>query len=144
MSYVDFPGGVVRMEPPMLGVEEECHSNESGWTMYIGSPRDEDAQHCDDDDDNHSLEEDYYDYEAAAAQHCDVESDDSMASDASSGPSKSKEQVKKNNKYCSEKKVEKKNEIMAFANSMDKAPAAVQNGSKVKVNKNYRVGTRKL
>lgn len=130
----------------MLGVEEECHSNESGWTMYIGSPRDEDAQHCDDDDDNHSLEEDYYDYEAAAAQHCDVESDDSMASDASSGPSKSKEQVnKKDNKYyCSEKKVEKKNEIMAFANSMDKAPAAVQNGSKVKVNKNYRVGTRKL
>lgn len=127
----------------MLGVEEECHSNESGWTMYIGSPRDEDAQHCDDDDDNHSLEEDYYDYEAAAAQHCDVESDDSMASDASSGPSKSKEQVKKNNKYCSEKKVEKKNEIMAF-NSKDKAPAAVhQNDSKVKVNKNYMVGTRK-
>lgn len=131
----------------MLGVEEECHSNESGWTMYIGSPRDEDAQHCDDDDHHHHsfLEEDYdYESAAAAAQHCDVESDDSMASDASSGPSKSKEQVKKNNKYCSEKKVEKKNEIMAFANSMDKAPAAVQNGSKVKVNKNYRVGTRKL
>lgn len=131
----------------MLGGEEECHSNESGWTMYIGSPRDEDAQHCDDDDHHHHsfLEEDYdYESAAAAAQHCDVESDDSMASDASSGPSKSKEQVKKNNKYCSEKKVEKKNEIMAFANSMDKAPAAVQNGSKVKVNKNYRVGTRKL
>lgn len=136
------------MEPPMLGGEEECHSNESGWTMYIGSPRDEDAQHCDDDDHHHHsfLEEDYdYESAAAAAQHCDVESDDSMASDASSGPSKSKEQVnKKDNKYyCSEKKVEKKNEIMAF-NSKDKAPAAVhQNDSKVKVNKNYMVGTRK-
>jgi len=69
------------MEPPH---EEECHSNESGWTMYIGSPRDEDA-HCDDDEQKgYSLE--YYDYEEAQADP-DVESDDSMASDASSGPS---------------------------------------------------------
>ncbi|ESW10218.1 hypothetical protein PHAVU_009G190900 [Phaseolus vulgaris] len=73
------------MEPPhvMLGGEEECHSNESGWTMYIGSPRDEEA-HCDDNEEKgYSLD---YDYEDAEADP-DVESDDSMASDASSGPS---------------------------------------------------------
>ncbi|TKY73261.1 hypothetical protein E2542_SST02013 [Spatholobus suberectus] len=159
------------MEPPhvMLGSEEECHSNESGWTMYIGSPRDEDA-HCDDDENDYSLD---YDYEGAPADP-DVESDDSMASDASSGPShygivnplgsgydgfthfQQKEQVEcGKDKYCTdhkrtaskskgnqvvEKRVEK-NE-MVFINSKGKAPA-VQNGSKVKGNTNHRVGTRK-
>ncbi|KAL9314262.1 hypothetical protein ACSQ67_019714 [Phaseolus vulgaris] len=73
------------MEPPhvMLGGEEECHSNESGWTMYIGSPRDEEAHYDDNEEKGYSLD---YDYEDAEADP-DVESDDSMASDASSGPS---------------------------------------------------------
>lgn len=44
-------------------------SNESGWTAYIGSP------HHDDDDDREEHKEK------------DAESDDSMASDASSAPS---------------------------------------------------------
>jgi hypothetical protein len=33
-----------------LGGEEECHSSESGWTMYIGSPI-KDGNFYDDDDD---------------------------------------------------------------------------------------------
>ncbi|KAK7327694.1 hypothetical protein VNO77_21782 [Canavalia gladiata] len=73
-----------RMEPPhvMLGGAEECHSSESGWTMYIGSPIAHEDAHCDyDDDDN--LDYDYGDTHADP----EAESDDSMASDASSGPS---------------------------------------------------------
>ncbi|KAK7388817.1 hypothetical protein VNO78_23644 [Psophocarpus tetragonolobus] len=71
-------GGVFRMEPFHA---EECHSSESGWTMYIGSPTD-DGGHTDDEDHNHN--------EATQAHpqvHDHDESDDSMASDASSGPS---------------------------------------------------------
>ncbi|KAG2399017.1 hypothetical protein LR48_Vigan04g045600 [Vigna angularis] len=136
------------MEPPHLrmGGEEECHSNESGWTMYIGSPRDEDA-HCDDNEDKgFSLD---YDYEEAEAD-ADVESDDSMASDASSGPSQygvsnplgggcdgitqfqQKEEGK--NKYSSdhkakgnhqvvEKRAEKNHKKMVLISSKGKAPA---------------------
>ncbi|CAK8563286.1 unnamed protein product [Lathyrus sativus] len=56
-----------------FGSEEECESSESGWTMYIGS-------HIEDDD---------MDEEGTTHQGYpeDDESDDSMVSDASSGPS---------------------------------------------------------
>lgn len=58
------------------GGTEECHSSESGWTMYIGSTIEDEY----DEDDDIIVEND-----------CDTpqadESDDSMASDASSGPS---------------------------------------------------------
>lgn len=67
MEYPKHPGG-----------REECNSNESGWTMYIGSP----YRDCDDDDD--------HDDEGTprnADDHVeDGGSDDSMTSDASSGP----------------------------------------------------------
>ncbi|KAJ4713277.1 acidic leucine-rich nuclear phosphoprotein 32 family member B-like [Melia azedarach] len=72
----------------VLGGVEECDSSESGWTMYIGSPDDDD----DDDDDGHSDDRDYDDdggggsYHDMYANHED-DSDDSMASDASSCPS---------------------------------------------------------
>ncbi|WVZ21266.1 hypothetical protein V8G54_008588 [Vigna mungo] len=132
------------MEPPhvRMGGEEECHSNESGWTMYIGSPRDEDA-HCDDKEEKGFSFD--YDYEEAEAD-ADVESDDSMASDASSGPSQygvinpitqfqQKEEVK--NKYCSdhkaskskgnhqivEKRAEKNHKKMVLISSKGKDPA---------------------
>ncbi|KAF7806301.1 pheromone-processing carboxypeptidase KEX1 [Senna tora] len=60
----------------IIGGAEECHSSESGWTMYIGSPIDDDDDgHSDDDDDN------------TQADPEDDHTDDSMASDASSGPS---------------------------------------------------------
>ncbi|XP_061353418.1 protein SOB FIVE-LIKE 4-like [Gastrolobium bilobum] len=75
------------MEPPPIILEdpEECHSSESGWTMYIGSPIDEDMGHCDNDDDD-EVNDDNMDFEGTQADP-KVESDDSMASDASSGPS---------------------------------------------------------
>lgn len=61
---------------------EECHSCESGWTMYLGSPVD------DDDDDGHSDDDEEEDEEEDnKAYDPEDESDDSMASDASSGPS---------------------------------------------------------
>ncbi|XP_039069347.1 protein SOB FIVE-LIKE 3-like [Hibiscus syriacus] len=61
------------MEPSQTyGAQEESHSSESGWTMYIGSPI-----HGGSDDSGS---------EKAAAADADDQSDDSMASDASSGP----------------------------------------------------------
>ncbi|XWS60381.1 hypothetical protein CRYUN_Cryun07bG0031400 [Craigia yunnanensis] len=77
------------MEPSKIfGGTEECHSSESGWTMYIGSP----IQGGDDDDDGHSEADDAY--AADNGGHADetyanheADSDDSVVSDASSGPS---------------------------------------------------------
>ncbi|GMI78172.1 hypothetical protein HRI_001486500 [Hibiscus trionum] len=72
------------MEPSeIFGGAEECHSCESGWTMYIGdtaAAADEDAQTEADDDGHgtHASETDHGNHGA--------ETDDSMASDASSGP----------------------------------------------------------
>ncbi|GAV80211.1 hypothetical protein CFOL_v3_23672 [Cephalotus follicularis] len=72
----------------ILGVTEEYGSSESGWTMYIGSPV-HGNDSCDADDDHstdkqghdHDNDDDYPDND-----HNKYESDDSMASDASSGP----------------------------------------------------------
>ncbi|CAI9768053.1 unnamed protein product [Fraxinus pennsylvanica] len=58
----------------------ECGSNVSGWTTYIASP-----EH--DDDDEEEDEDHTIDRKADARDSGDGESDDSMASDASSGPS---------------------------------------------------------
>nr|GMD24170.1 uncharacterized protein LOC107852761 isoform X1 [Ipomoea batatas] len=76
------------MEPSDIpGGAEGCSSNESGWTMYIASF----SQGYDDQD---GYEDDHRDSErvrgknfgrVAGTEHGD--SDDSMASDASSGPS---------------------------------------------------------
>ncbi|KAF5934044.1 hypothetical protein HYC85_030215 [Camellia sinensis] len=67
------------------GDAEECHSSESGWTMYIGSPINTDD---DDDDDSRDDEDDNVgDYKEHNSVKHEDESDDSMASDASSGPS---------------------------------------------------------
>ncbi|XP_057951090.1 protein SOB FIVE-LIKE 2 [Malania oleifera] len=88
----------------ICGDAEECHSNESGWTMYIGSPMhdgggDDDHDHDHDNDDQQSDQSgdeedddnnngDYDDeYDDRGNDHDSVDSDDSMASDASSGPS---------------------------------------------------------
>lgn len=89
--------------PQMFGgAVEECHSSESGWTMYIGSPMMEENEVNDDSelnthnyirekefDDEDERERNYnYNY---ANNHRDDTSDDSMASDASSGPSHHRE-----------------------------------------------------
>ncbi|CAJ1944272.1 unnamed protein product [Sphenostylis stenocarpa] len=134
---------------------EECHSSESGWTMYIGSPM-EDGGHSDDGDNS--------DQEGIQTnpQDDDDESDDSMASDASSGPSHlginhgfgdfqqdaeeeydadkcclQKKAKKTQHKQMEGKKVEKKG--MLFVDRKDKPP--VQGCGKVR--KNYFVEKRK-
>ncbi|XVE54625.1 hypothetical protein DITRI_Ditri03aG0097100 [Diplodiscus trichospermus] len=76
------------MEPSKIfGGNEECHSSESGWTMYIGSP----IQGGDDNDDENGRSEAYTAYNGGRPDETDAnheaDSDDSMASDASSGPS---------------------------------------------------------
>lgn len=73
-------------------VAEECSSSESGWTTYIASPMHENKNHNDDDD-----YDDDYDDDSGKQQEDETDhdgdrkdeegSDDSMASDASSGPS---------------------------------------------------------
>ncbi|GAV60074.1 hypothetical protein CFOL_v3_03605 [Cephalotus follicularis] len=65
---------------------EESSSSESGWTMYINSPKQEDDPECSaavDDDDNYENKESQKD----DSEDHDKDSDDSMVSDASSGPS---------------------------------------------------------
>lgn len=62
---------------------EECSSSESGWTMYLNSPMQEDDGECTE------LESDEHNHHHGRGNECENEqnSDDSMASDASSGPS---------------------------------------------------------
>ncbi|GLT30806.1 hypothetical protein SLA2020_055920 [Shorea laevis] len=61
---------------------EGCSSSESGWTNYISSPMQEDAESSQENDDNNSHYRNYS-YNGDRKES----SDDSMASDASSGPS---------------------------------------------------------
>ncbi|KAH6762967.1 hypothetical protein C2S52_020400 [Perilla frutescens var. hirtella] len=75
----------------ILPGSEECSSSESGWTTYIASPdlEQDPADNEDDDDDDRSIGQQGYKKGAAAKATAaeDADSDDSMASDASSGPS---------------------------------------------------------
>ncbi|KAG4378669.1 hypothetical protein AAZX31_17G080200 [Glycine max] len=134
---------------------EGCHSSESGWTMYIGSPID-DAGHSSDNDDNNKKGTQAHPQDD---DDDDDESDDSMASDASSGPShhhgfadfrRDAEEENDENKYCLEKKAGKtqhkqmegkkvEKNGMLIVDSKDKSP--VQGCGKVR--KNYFVGKRK-
>ena len=71
---------------------EGCSSSESGWTMYISSPMEEDQVECsndihdDDDDDDHDNKHQIKKHNSDKKNE-DDDSDDSLASDASSGPS---------------------------------------------------------
>ncbi|XP_060215835.1 protein SOB FIVE-LIKE 1 [Lycium barbarum] len=68
--------------------KEECSSNESGWTMYIGSPyRDYDNDNDDDDDEEEEEGIPKKGYKNVDDHIEDGGSDDSMTSDASSVPS---------------------------------------------------------
>ncbi|XP_071731531.1 uncharacterized protein [Rutidosis leptorrhynchoides] len=74
----------------LYGDHEECHSSESGWTMYIGSSMDDDG---DDDNDVGGVYDDGGGRKKGIMKNDDDDdgddddTDDSMASDASSGPS---------------------------------------------------------
>ncbi|KAK7292137.1 hypothetical protein RIF29_07859 [Crotalaria pallida] len=143
------------MEPSskMFGSAEECHSSESGWTMYIGSPTvdsgdDEDRDIINGDDDEGTvqvnLEEEDHD-----------ESDDSMASDASSKPwgannngledfQQVSEEENEDRKYFLDKKEkeEKKEKVIITDVSKGKAPV-LENDGKVMMRKNYLLGKTK-
>nr|POF12134.1 hypothetical protein CFP56_42330 [Quercus suber] len=108
----------------MFGGTEECQSSESGWTMYIGSPI-----------------------------YGDDDSDDSMASDASSRPSHAYGSAnKKEEKYCFDKKAKEQQQEKQKAQKMKeekdqkmfsakKAEAPSQSSAKVR--KNIWMGKRK-
>ncbi|KAG5247466.1 hypothetical protein OIU77_021333 [Salix suchowensis] len=64
----------------ILGAEG-CSSSESGWTMYLASPMQEDDYECSYDGNGYNARNVSRTYRSAA----DEDSDDSMASDASSG-----------------------------------------------------------
>jgi len=68
------------------GGAEGCSSSESGWTMYIASPMQEDDAGCS--NENYGYHDIYGENrrKKQGAKVDDAESDDSMASDASSGP----------------------------------------------------------
>ncbi|MCL7025475.1 hypothetical protein MKW94_003175 [Papaver nudicaule] len=68
----------------IYGYTEECSSSESGWTMYIASPMDNDGSNVTNGDGYHS-DEQLRKYKKKMKNNYD-DSDDSMNSDASSGP----------------------------------------------------------
>ncbi|XP_042019407.1 protein SOB FIVE-LIKE 4-like [Salvia splendens] len=71
---------------------EECSSSESGWTTYIASPdllehEYADRNNEDDDDDDNDVNIARKGFKKVEQEEAAADSDDSMASDASSGPS---------------------------------------------------------
>ncbi|CAN1241435.1 Protein SOB FIVE-LIKE 4 [Linum perenne] len=71
------------MDPyKQYGYSEGCSSSESGWTTYIVSPMEEDGS----EGDEHADAAGYANGGYCSAGVGEAESDDSMASDASSGP----------------------------------------------------------
>lgn len=99
-----------------VGVAEECSSSESGWTMYIVSPMHETSYNHHHDHVDDEIYESHGDY----STYHNADSDDSMVSDASSGPIRqgilrgsskrreSKHAVKRNLLGKNERQVEKK------------------------------------
>ncbi|OWM65185.1 hypothetical protein CDL15_Pgr008772 [Punica granatum] len=142
---------------------EDCHSSESGWTMYIGSPAHDDDD--DDDDGNTSKsideedEEDEGDDEDGSGNNKnknghqeDEETDDSMASDASSGPSYYRELNVPRGGECSSrhKKASQVQEEVSKRSRGDerRRPAKEEadrseTGSKVRKNWKFQMGKRK-
>ena len=79
------------MDPSKIG-SEECSSSESGWTTYIASPdllehEYADQNNEDDDDDDGDVKIARKGFKKVEQEEAAADSDDSMASDASSGPS---------------------------------------------------------
>lgn len=71
-------------------ISEECSSSESGWTTYLASPdieHDGYAENEEDDVDQHANTRQKGYKKRAQVEEEAADSDDSMASDASSGPS---------------------------------------------------------
>lgn len=88
---------------------EECLSSESGWTMYIGSPMQEKDEGAGDEQSIHNDADDAEDGGGKVGRDGEAESDDSMASDASSRPSYRGRVASKNGKSCAAKKGQSRN-----------------------------------
>ncbi|KAF1888679.1 hypothetical protein Lal_00036720 [Lupinus albus] len=83
---------------------EGCSSSESGWTMYIGSPMQDDDAGCSNEYDEFC---EIYGENSRKKQGIKVdaeESDDSMASDASSGPIQYRNRIESNRDIVVSKK----------------------------------------
>lgn len=144
------------MKPPKkFGSEEECESSESGWTMYIGSHIEDDDGDIDNMDEEGTTRQGYPE---------DDESDDSMVSDACSGPThcgvnvnnplrhfKKKVEQDAYDDYDDDDEVHeyfcydyhKKENQSEEKKEEKKQKVSVQGGGRVKVRNNERVGTRK-
>ncbi|GLU10860.1 hypothetical protein SLE2022_276410 [Rubroshorea leprosula] len=110
---------------------EGCSSSESGWTMYLASPRREDeesSQEKDDDNNNH-----YRNYSDNDDQK--ENSDDSMASDASSGPSHQQHKHKSardNQSHLKQDKGDYANKCSSRKEAKKQEKRSNENGSKSK------------
>ncbi|GMI76758.1 hypothetical protein HRI_001345100 [Hibiscus trionum] len=111
----------------ICGGNEECHSSESGWTMYIGSPGGGGTSEDEEEDDGG-----YGDETEGGNHEAVVDSDDSMASDASSGPSRFKVDGSedKKQKLGMDKKEDKDRD-----KDKDKEGTAPRSGSKLRKTK---------
>nr|XP_043608691.1 protein SOB FIVE-LIKE 1-like [Erigeron canadensis]XP_043608692.1 protein SOB FIVE-LIKE 1-like [Erigeron canadensis]XP_043608693.1 protein SOB FIVE-LIKE 1-like [Erigeron canadensis] len=81
---------------------DECESSESGWTMYIVSSIDDDSRNKNYDDRSSSGQRN-----PVVINDEDVDTDDSMASDASSGPGQQIVKTEQRNYNISNKKYKK-------------------------------------
>ncbi|XP_069153917.1 protein SOB FIVE-LIKE 1 [Solanum lycopersicum] len=120
--------------------KEECNSNESGWTMYIGSPYRE--YNDEDDDEGTPMKGD---------DHVeDGGSDDSMTSDASSGPSHQgvvlctnieqiygKHVEKDNRKFSSKEQLQQQKQAKKKLSDKNTKAAKEDSGHKAKSGKGY-------
>ncbi|KAF8037493.1 hypothetical protein BT93_B0402 [Corymbia citriodora subsp. variegata] len=129
---------------------EECLSSESGWTMYIGSPMQEDDEGAGNEQTTHNDADDAEDggYKGDKdGGDGEAESDDSMASDASSRPSYRGRVASKNGKSCAAKKCQSKNDYKKEDDDDDdlkqRAYGTNPSPSKGKVSKSLRIKRRK-
>ncbi|KAI3416871.1 Protein kinase domain-containing protein [Psidium guajava] len=99
--------------PQAFEGSEECLSSESGWTMYIGSPMQEDHEGAGDERGtihNEDDEQEGGDKGDKDGGDGEAESDDSMASDASSRPSYRGCVASKNGGSCAARKGQSTND----------------------------------
>lgn len=112
---------------------EECHSSESGWTKYLGSNINDSGYR----EDGHNSD---YGGVRSQPENGVSDDDDSMASDASSGPSHRGQKKydgddeKKANKTQEKKRMDRKKKVEKKGVVIDnsKGKTQVQDGGKVR------------
>ncbi|KAG9153663.1 hypothetical protein Leryth_008579 [Lithospermum erythrorhizon] len=124
---------------------EECSSSESGWTMYIASSPDDEFSY-----DEYNLEDSLnkYQYKDANVENSkNNESDDSMNSDACSGPSHQEffNEVKNAEQKANKKETSKNQQKQAHKklSKQNKRPSKEDPGGKVNSATNFS-GSRRM